>query len=484
MNKFISFLLGLAFLASSLNSVSALTINIPGNQSTIQAGIDAASVGDTVLVQPGRYLETIDFKGKDIVVGSLFLATRDSSYILNTTIDGNQNGSVVTFKNGETEKAELCGVTVTGGYTTYTGSSGMIVLSWGSGIYCINSSPYLHHLVVDGNFTAREGGGMHFEKSNSVIEFCVIKNNRGVITGGGLFISKGNYKIMNCTIYDNQGGGIGSAIQCNQSAVLFSRNLITDHEAITIDINSSTIILANSTITKNKYIYGEIIRLIKSKAVIINSIIWNDSELEFKIDNINGNFESSLNIAYSDIKGGKDQIRKADIDSLIYENSNFSGAEPSFKNISNGDYTLNMGSACIDAGTAFYKIGNDILLNLKEGDYRGTAPDMGCFESDYTSSIVNENPTFKMSISNYPNPFNSSTTIHYSLSKPGHVNLSIYSITGQKVIDLLDKSLPAGAYQTHWNGMDKSGNKISSGIYIVNLDSGIHSLSQRIVYMK
>ena len=79
----------------------ATTINIPADYSTIQAGIDASSDGDTVLVAEGTYVENINYNGKNIVVGSLYLTTSDTSYISSTIIDGDQAGSVVTFDSGD-----------------------------------------------------------------------------------------------------------------------------------------------------------------------------------------------------------------------------------------------------------------------------------------------------------------------------------------------------------------------------------------------
>ena len=80
---------------------SAVIINIPGDYPTIQEGINASSDGDTVLVQPGTYVENINFNGHNIVLGSLFLTTGDTTYIAETMIDGDSSGPVVTFESVE-----------------------------------------------------------------------------------------------------------------------------------------------------------------------------------------------------------------------------------------------------------------------------------------------------------------------------------------------------------------------------------------------
>ena len=63
---------------------------VPAKFPSIQAAIDSAVPGDTVLVAPGRYYENIRFKGKGIVIASQFLRSRDATDIERTIIDGSR----------------------------------------------------------------------------------------------------------------------------------------------------------------------------------------------------------------------------------------------------------------------------------------------------------------------------------------------------------------------------------------------------------
>ena len=455
------------------SAAHARTIGVPGDASTIQAGINAASAGDTVLVQPGRHFESIDFKGKNIVVGSLFLATRDSSYILDTIIDAEQKNTVVTFQNGETSKAELCGFTLTNGL-----SRGSVIDSGnpGGGICCINASPYLNHLIVEGNESRLQGGGMYLEKSNSVIEYCVIRNNYSISSGGGLYLYKGDQKISNCIIDKNEGYPTG--VYCLKSKVHFYKVIMINSQFDDMILSSSSeISIINCTISNNSSAFT----IDYSDVTIINSIFWNNSS---QINILRGDSSlpvSHVVIVYSDMQGGINQIKGVN-DSLYYDNTNIN-SDPLFLDIANNNYSFDKKSPCINSGIAFYKMRN-IELNLTEKEYYGIAPDMGAFESNYTSTIVNENNLCPISLSNFPNPFNYSTAIQFSLSQPGRIIITIYTVSGQKVIDLLEKNLKVGKYQAQWNGKDTFGNIVSSGVYIIRLDAGLHSLSKRTLYMK
>ncbi len=85
---------------------------------------------------------------------------------------------------------------------------------------------------------------------------------------------------------------------------------------------------------------------------------------------------------------------------------------------------------------------------------------------------------------NYPNPFNPSTTISFSLTKRSHVELSIYNLLGQKVINLIDKELSAGNYRTSWDGRDKFGDETAGGVYFYRLKTGESSQTRKMVLLK
>ena len=166
-------------------------INVPGDVLTIQGGIDSSSTGDTVLVQPGIYYENINYNGKNIVVGSLFITTGDTAYISQTVIDGNQNGSVVTFRSGEDTTAALIGFTITNGL-------------------CIGDPYYI-------------GGGVTCKNySSPILENVMITGNSGNLTnygfGGGIFCYNSSLSLKNVTITNNSvNTGFGGGINCSNS---------------------------------------------------------------------------------------------------------------------------------------------------------------------------------------------------------------------------------------------------------------------------
>jgi len=201
-------------------------IRIPDEQPTIQAGIDAASDGDTVLVMEGRYYENIDFKGKAITVASAFILDHVEYYIPRTIIDGSQSAnpdtaSAVMMVSGEDTTSVLMGFTITGGSGTYVNGIHKDYPDWnyfgGAGILIFNSGGKIAHNIIENNHGADPGnkargflgcGILATVNHNHtvLIRDNIIRNNTSMddgAWGGGIGIHGGRAIVENNRILNN-----------------------------------------------------------------------------------------------------------------------------------------------------------------------------------------------------------------------------------------------------------------------------------------
>jgi len=194
-----------------------ITFNIKqdgtGDFTIIQEGIDAAqySASDTILVYPGNYLENINFNSKTITVTSLYIITLQDSFIHQTIIDGNQNGSVIQLGSAS-EDARLCGFTIQNGTGTNYWTNDVYLL--GGGIYSANSDAQIEHCIIQENF-AHAGSGIcastEYQGDACItLKGCTIRNNYAQIKGGGINISADAIVFFDnddlCNIYNNYAG--------------------------------------------------------------------------------------------------------------------------------------------------------------------------------------------------------------------------------------------------------------------------------------
>ncbi|MCE5250444.1 T9SS type A sorting domain-containing protein, partial [bacterium] len=111
--------------------------------------------------------------------------------------------------------------------------------------------------------------------------------------------------------------------------------------------------------------------------------------------------------------------------------------------------------------------------------------------SRYTGEVlitsVDENATKPETlpvIRSFPNPFNPSTTIEFSLPEAGAASLDIYNIAGQKVRGLVTEILTAGRHTAVWDGKDNSGATVSAGIFFARLTCGERTTTGKMVMVK
>ncbi len=248
----------------------ALVINVPIDQPTIQAGIVAATTGDTVLVADGTYYENIDFLGKAITVTS-------ANGPLSTTIDGSTVDWVATFENFEGLDSLLEGFTITNGTggiysygvdaanktsptlrgNTITGNSAIYS---GGGISCYYSDALIEQNIITGNTAADgSGGGISIQHSESLITQNEISGNSATSTGGGIYGTSSDLTITRNTISGNgalSGGGIsfmGSTQNLVMTDNVISGNIATyDGGGIRLRDTQTTVYIHNNVITDNE----------------------------------------------------------------------------------------------------------------------------------------------------------------------------------------------------------------------------------------
>ncbi len=314
-------------------------INVPADQLTIQAGINTSVNLDTVLVQPGTYVENINYNGKNITVGSLFLTTQDTTLITQTIIDGNAAGSVVTFTSGEDSTSVLIGFTIINGL-----GGGAFPNCYAGGITCSNSSnPNLENLTITDNY-AYCGGGIFCNNSDPKLQNVTISDNIVDMCGGGIYCYNSNPSLQNTTISENSSTSQGGGIVCA----------------------SSNMNLMNVTISGNTALFGGGINIMNGSTLsLINCILWNDSTQEIYC--YQGNDPNSITISYSDIQGGEAGIVTNNNCTINWLDGSIN-EDPLFVDPLDGDYRLTENSPCIDAGDPASPLDPD-----------GTIADMGAY---------------------------------------------------------------------------------------------------------
>lgn len=87
-------------------------------------------------------------------------------------------------------------------------------------------------------------------------------------------------------------------------------------------------------------------------------------------------------------------------------------------------------------------------------------------------------------ISNYPNPFNPSTTLNYFVPEATNVKIDVYNVAGQKVKTLVNKKVAKGSHTIQFNGLDDKGNAVASGVYFYRLQTKNETIVNRMLLLK
>ncbi len=349
----------ITIMALGLNAslLVANIINVPGDQPNIQAAINASSTGDTVLVQAGTYYEHINFNGKAITVGSLFVTSGDENYISTTIINGSGSGSCAKFNSGETSASVLSGFTITNGYAYY-----------GAGINCYSaSSPTLSYLVIANNNgepgDSYGGGLVAMDNSNPTCSNLTFTDNYAN-EGGGVWVHNNADATFTECVFSGNNSSHGGAMQISYSSPVIDHSLFYENDspfggAIYV-FNYSTPEFINCTFSENTSTYGGAFYCsdLGGQPTITNCILWDDV-CSYNLEIFATSSYYAPIVTYSDVENGPGQN---------WFGTGCIESDPLFEDPSNDNYHLTAGSPCIDAGDPGSPLDPD-----------GSVADMGAF---------------------------------------------------------------------------------------------------------
>jgi len=347
-------ILTLSFNASFL---CANIINVPGDQANIQAAINTSSTGDTILVQPNTYNENINFNGKAITVGSLFLTTADENYISTTIINGSGSASCVKFNSGESSASILSGFTITNGYAYY-----------GAGINCSSSSsPTLSYLEIsnnNGHAGDSYGGGLVCMDNSSPGCSNLTFTNNYANEGGGVWChNNGDASFSECVFSENNSSH-GGAMQISYSSPIIDHSLFYENDSpyggAVYVFNYSTPEFINCTFSENTSTYGGAFYCsdLGGQPTITNCILWNDV-CSYNLEIFATSSVYPAIVTYSDVENGSGQS---------WYGTGCIDDDPLFEDPSTDDYHLTATSPCINTGDP-----------ASPPDPDGSVVDMGAF---------------------------------------------------------------------------------------------------------
>ncbi len=365
------------------------TIRVPEDYATIQAAINAAQNGNTVLVAPGTYPGGITITGKTITLASYFHTTGDRSYINTTTISGGTTGVNVAANS---PNVIVKGLRFTGGsdslvlrapggqaISNFFDHSGTDALSFeliggiardniciGAGDDCIDADVPTTDLLIENNTleTPRDDGiELRMEPLNAPplpplpnLVTVTIRGNKiiGVDDDGIQLIDSPGVQNRRFVIERNlirNSGKVGLGLMDNGVTV-------EDYRAASMP---ERIHVFNNTFDGNKYaITGG------DNLIAVNNIISNSTTLGLK------NIDASSIVAHTLFwNNAQDQVgSNMDLATTYSGNPLYT---PSFG--------LGAGSPAINAGTATFTHNGETVLTIPPSDYAGSAPDLGPFES-------------------------------------------------------------------------------------------------------
>lgn len=420
--------------------------------------------------------------------------------------------------------------------------------SFGSTSTGINSySNGLDYLYIKSNYFATEGGdgvniddayveisNNYFEGCDLYTEYAIGKVSNNIVNNGEIW-TPGEVEVYNNVCYNNNSYGlkvgynpycvnnlsinneydIWSATVSYENCIIILNEELTQHSVngdpifrnciIDFPLDSPLIdgggnILVDSLQAQSLFedIQNEDFHLIEGSLAIdagfdtlgyyypfdmdYNQRVWDGDNNGSAIIDI-GPYEYG-SPAFGGIEGYTyNPITNEPVDYVLLKINNQPGEFTFSDSIGNFKYKLPAGIYDIYAERVFYEDTIEYQLEVIDDQFTQLAiPMFETVDVEENTLILSANI---LNLTNYPNPFNPSTTISFSVTQNSDfVNLEVYNIKGQKVKTLINEEMQSGKHTSIWSGLDSNNKPVSSGIYLYKIKVGKQVSVNRMLLLK
>ncbi len=432
-------------------------------------------------------ITSVDLNGDSIP--DLLTANNQASTI--SVLLGNGDGSFATRVNYSTGASQYPYAVSTGdmdgdGYVDIvTGGSMGIVIFYGAGdgtfgaanvyyfgqaVFDVVVADYNNdtHLDIATSHSVRDSVGIHINNNDSTYSTHFVATGYGTISLATGYLDADNYIdiLVGCsdgTVWNLQNDHSGSFIPTKVHI-----GVLSDPASVAItDINGDNIGDFAVTHSVNDYLFTYL----------------NDGNGTYTVDKAYVLTDNPLTVTFADVNSDNED------DILVCIGT--TAEIELYLNQGAGTFSLDTAYTC--GGTpkdlTFADFDGDGYLDMAAASY---TTDMAAVlmsrlsmilsaEGDNTDGILSNGFSLEQ---NYPNPFNPETKIEFALPEGSNVKVEIFNILGESVTVLVDEYMTAGVKEITWNGMDSSGQPVTSGIYFYRITTDQYTNSRSMVLLK
>ncbi|MBM4118506.1 T9SS type A sorting domain-containing protein [bacterium] len=393
-------------------------------------------------------------------------------------------------------------------------------VSYYGGIGAIYSSLLLTNSIIESNTVLSSGGALGLTWPGSAeIRDCVFSNTAGGGYGGGAVVHNTAAYFENVHFVGNSAGVAGGALQCEDSAITLTHCYFINNEARdggAIAMRGTTLTLQDCTFIGNyatrwggALYYDELgdpsgglvencdfkgNRANAGSAILVHEL----GSPTLRGLTIVGNFGTAIDCLYGTVVSIENCLIANNYLAYGISIVDTDGVSVSCCDVW-GNEGGNYGGMLEDQTGLNGNISEDPLLCDPNYDTLGVAEDSPCLPPNNACGVLMGNHGAECTLTavgapappgvtleaNYPNPFNPSTTIPFSLASASAITLSIHDLSGRLVCFLsAQRHVPAGRHELRWDGRNSAGQPAPSGVYFYRLETAQGATARPMLLVK